>query len=140
MSVLFFFRYACHTKAVVLHRKKKVKYQFWNNIKISVVLYWDIVGRLTGIPTSENWYKYQCWYVKIISQHWEIIILIGKSWEVLFYQSWCIDLISPPWEMLNFVRKQFEYLLFYQFWYIVTMSQYAVIHWKNNGIVIVLYQ
>ena len=31
-----------------------MKYQFWNNTGKSVVLYWDIIGRLTGIPTLEK--------------------------------------------------------------------------------------
>ena len=33
---------------------KKVKYQIWNNSGISVVLYCDIIGRFTGIPTLEK--------------------------------------------------------------------------------------
>ena len=55
-----------------------MKYQFWNNTGISVVLYWGIIGMFTRIPTLEKW------HVKIVSQHWEIIILIGISLEVLF--------------------------------------------------------
>ena len=33
---------------------KKVKYQFWNNTGISVVLYWGIIGMFTRIPTLEK--------------------------------------------------------------------------------------
>ena len=77
LQCFFFFFFLCGT-SYVYHTGKKVKYQFWNNTRTSVVLYWDIIGRFTGIPTLEKWYKYQCWYVKIISQQWEIIILIGR--------------------------------------------------------------
>ena len=107
---------------------KKMKYQFWNNTGISVVLYWDIIGRLTGIPTLEKWYNYQCWCVKIISQHWETIILIGKSLEVLFC---CTNLgilaQFPDLGKYSFCWKTIGIIiLFYQHWYIVTISQY----WK----------
>ena len=33
---------------------KKVKYQFWNNTVVSVVLYWGIIGMFTRIPTLEK--------------------------------------------------------------------------------------
>ena len=37
-----------------VHTGKKVKYQFWNNTGVSVVLYWSIIGMFTRIPTLEK--------------------------------------------------------------------------------------
>ena len=33
------------------YKGKKVKYQLWNNIGLSVIFYWDFIGKLFTIPT-----------------------------------------------------------------------------------------
>ena len=122
-----------------------MKYQFWNNTRISVVFCWDIFGRLSGIPTLEKRYKYQCWNIKIISQHWEIIILIGKSLEVFLGLP-----ILVYWH--NFPTLGNAHFLLENhcsIYFVVPTLVYCnnlpilgtvVIQWKINGIVTILYQ
>ena len=132
-------------KIHVVDTGKKVKYQFWNNTGISVVLYWGIIGMFTRIPTLEKWYIYQCWHVTIVSQHWEIIILIGISLEVLF----CFTNLGILAQFPHLGKCSFSLENCWNIYFVLPTLVYCndlpilrnvVIYWKTIGIVIFLYQ
>ena len=122
-----------------------MKYQFWNNTGISVVLYWGIIGMFTRIPTLEKWYIYQCWHVKIVPQHWEIIILIGISLEVLF----CFTNLGILAQFPHLGKCSFSLENCWNIYFVLPTLVYCndlpilgsvVIHWKTFGIFILFYR
>ena len=124
---------------------KKVKYQFWNNTGVSVVLYWGIIGMFTRIPTLEKWYIYQCWHVTIVSQHWEIIILIGISLEVLF----CFTNLGIFAQFPHLGKCSFSLENCWNIYFVLPTLVYCndlpilgsvVIHWKTIGIFILFHR
>ena len=134
----------CH-KSSGRRTGKKVKYQFWNNTGISVVLYWGIIGMFTRIPTLEKWYIYQCWHVKIVSQHWEIIILIGISLEVLF----CFTNLGILAQFPHLGKCSFSLENCWNIYFVLPTLVYCndlpilgsvVIHWKTIGVFILFYR
>lgn len=110
-----------------------------------MVLYWGIIGILTTILTLEKWYKYQYWYVKIVSQHWEIILLIGISLEVLF----CFTNLGILAQFPHLGKCLFSLVNHWNNYFILWMLVYyndlpimgnVVIHWKTIGIFLLFYQ
>ena len=110
-----------------------------------MVLYWGIIGILTTILTLEKWYKYQYWYVKIVSQHWEIILLIGISLEVLF----CFTNLGILVHFPHLGKCLFSLVNHWNNYFILWMLVYyndlpimgnVVIHWKTIGIFLLFYQ
>ena len=110
-----------------------------------MVLYWGIIGMFTRIPTLEKWYIYQCWHVTIVSQHWEIIILIGISLEVLF----CFTNLGILAQFPHLGKCSFSLENCWNIYFVLPTLVYCndlpilgsfVIHWKTIGIFILFYQ